>query len=103
MFDHLIIIFDQVTGSKFEAFGLNDFMQVERAKRLELKSVVDSIKTLNNQVNAVKNYHSKFKKVAENDRLGFILDESMPEFLRSAENLLHVSQFQNVLELVFGF
>jgi hypothetical protein len=92
LFDHLLIIFDRVTASKFDGFGLTDFMQVEKARRLELTHVLDSVNKLNNQVNAVKGYHSKLKKLAVNDRIGAILDQRMPEFLKNTENLVHVSQ-----------
>lgn len=89
----MLIIFDQITAGKFSAFGMNDFIHVEKARSLEFSNVVDSINKLNNQVNAIKNYQANFKKLAVTDKMGQVLDESMPDFLTKAQNLMHVSRF----------
>lgn len=92
LFDHLLIIFDQVTKSQYEGFGLTDFMQVDKARHLELSFVIESITKLSGQVNAVKSYHSSFKQLNDKDRLGIALNVSMPDFLKDIENLLHLKQ-----------
>lgn len=84
------MIFDRITSMKYVGFGQYDFVQVEKTRRLELPHVVDSINKLSAQVNAIKSYHGSFKKLAPIDRLGSMLDELMPEFLKDANNLVHV-------------
>lgn len=91
LLDHLIVIFDRITNSKYAGFGQYDFMQVAKARRLDYAAVIDSIKVLSNKVTGVKSYHSSFKKLSPNDRLGQLLGDKMPELLKDVENLLHVS------------
>jgi hypothetical protein len=91
LLDNLIIIFDRTTNSEYAGFGLNDFMQVEKARRLDLSHVLESINKLNNQVNSTKAYCEKFQKQADNDKLGRALNDFLPKFLEEAGNLMHVS------------